>query len=180
VSRPSSPLSFAKKKALQNPSGRISPGVFLFLWWFGSGGLPPFTWGLRPPYSSVHLRTFPYIHPVPPLGFSFWGWFGSGGLSPFTWGLRPPYSSVHLRTFPYIHPVPPPGFSSGYFSCSVKGKVTQPMEMPDGMSPSIVTSLSVSPFLAARSIPWDSIPRIFAGLRLATMTMVLPTISAGV
>ena len=70
-----------------------------------------------------------------------------------------------------------PKLSKAQFFCF---RFFQPMETPEGMSPSMVTSLSVSPFLAASSIPCDSMPRILAGLRLATMTMVLPTISSGV
>src|SRR5690554_798491 len=41
------------------------------------------------------------------------------------------------------------------------------------------TSASSSPFVAARSIPWESRPRIFAGFRLATTTISRPIKEAG-
>ena len=59
--------------------------------------------------------------------------------------------------------------------------INHPTDAPPGKSgASTVTSRRLSPFFAARSIPYDSTPRIFAGFRFATSTIVLPISSSGV
>lgn len=56
----------------------------------------------------------------------------------------------------------------------------QPTELPGGIVPSTVRRRTSPPAWAARSMPCDSTPRIFAGSRFATTTISLPTSSSGV
>src|SRR6185369_12901582 len=55
----------------------------------------------------------------------------------------------------------------------------QRTRVPGGTSRSNPITTGPSPPSAARSMPWDSTPRSFAGLRLATITIVRPTSSSG-
>ena len=50
---------------------------------------------------------------------------------------------------------------------------------PLDITPSMVTNLSSLPILAARSMPFDSTPRMTAGFRFATTTTVFPGNVAG-
>ena len=47
------------------------------------------------------------------------------------------------------------------------------------MGISTESTFSSSPADAARTMPWDTMPRIFAGFRLMTMTTFLPISSSG-